>query len=217
MYSKIEISGEIEIITGMHIGDSTAFAAIGAVDAPDIKDAITKEPMIPGSSLKGKLRTLLARQYNDRVVNPEEDDERIRRLFGCSKEKPVKRSRLIFSDMKMINAKEIRDMGISLTEVKFENNINRCTGVAMPRQIERAIRGSLFEFSVIYEAENESEILEDIKLLCEGMKLLHYDYLGGHGSRGYGKVKFRDLDAEVVVGEISDNLMEQCRLELKEV
>ena len=115
MYSKIEISGEIEIITGMHIGDSTAFAAIGAVDAPVIKEAITKEPMIPGSSLKGKLRTLLARQYNDRVVNPEEDDERIRRLFGCSKEKPVKRSRLIFSDMKMINAKEIRDMGISLT------------------------------------------------------------------------------------------------------
>ena len=47
--------------------------------------------------------------------------------------------------------------------------------------------------------------------------MLHYDYLGGHGSRGYGKVKFRDLDAEVVVGEISDNLMEQCRLELKEV
>ena len=33
MYSKIKISGVIEVVTGMHIGGSSAFSAIGAVDS----------------------------------------------------------------------------------------------------------------------------------------------------------------------------------------
>ena len=38
------------------------------------------------------------------------------------------------------------------------------------------------------------------------MKLIQYDYLGGHGSRGYGKVRFTDLSAQVVSGDDSDEL-----------
>ena len=68
MYSKIEITGKIEVVTGMHIGGSEAFAAIGAIDSPVIKDTLTNKPIIPGSSLKGKLRTLLAREYNDKIT-----------------------------------------------------------------------------------------------------------------------------------------------------
>ena len=68
MYGKIQITGTIEILTGMHIGGSSAFAAIGAVDAPVIKDVRSGLPMIPGSSLKGKMRSLLAREY-DQTVN----------------------------------------------------------------------------------------------------------------------------------------------------
>lgn len=67
MYSKIQIKGVLEVKTGMHIGGSSAFSAIGAVDSPVIKDIRTNNPMIPGSSLKGKMRTLLARKYNDVV------------------------------------------------------------------------------------------------------------------------------------------------------
>ena len=70
MYAKIQITGTIEVKTGMHIGGSSAFAAIGAVDSPVIKDTRTRMPMIPGSSLKGKVRTLLAKQYNEGVRNP---------------------------------------------------------------------------------------------------------------------------------------------------
>lgn len=54
MFAKIEISGTIEIVTGLHIGGSSAFSAIGAVDSPVIMDTRSKQPMIPGSSLKGK-------------------------------------------------------------------------------------------------------------------------------------------------------------------
>ena len=78
MYGKIEISGRIKLLTGMHIGASDSFAAIGAIDTPVIKDPISGLPLIPGSSLKGKMRTLLAKQYNQNpFAECERDDEKI--------------------------------------------------------------------------------------------------------------------------------------------
>ena len=212
MYAKINITGTIEIITGMHIGGSDAFAAIGAVDSPVIKDVRTNLPMIPGSSLKGKMRSLLARQYNTSVAaKPDDDDARLLRLFGCAKKGNVHRSRIIFSDMVMVNADELRNQGIqSLTEVKFENSINRATAGANPRQIERTIRGSEFEMDLMYEVENESEVVEDITVLASGLRLLEYDYLGGHGTRGYGKIKFHDVYADVVIGNLDPALLSEC-------
>lgn len=211
MYGKIQITGEIEVVTGMHIGGSSAFAAIGAVDAPVIKDVVTNLPMIPGSSLKGKIRTLLAREYNEHLVKPEDDDIRISRLFGTSKKGNIRRSRLLFSDMVLANEEELRKRGVqSLTEIKFENSINRMTAVANPRQIERVTRGSVFELDIVYEVSDQEETIEDMKTLGEGMKLLQYDYLGGHGSRGYGKILFREILAEAVVGDISQSLVQKC-------
>lgn len=211
MYAKIQITGKLEVVTGMHIGGSSAFAAIGAVDSPVIKDSRENLPMIPGSSLKGKMRTLLAKEYNETVAaKPDEDNERIVRLFGSAKKGNIKRSRIQIADMVMANADEFRQRGTqSLTEIKFENTINRLTAVANPRQIERVIRGSEFALDMIYEVEEESEILEDLGMLAEGMKLLQYDYLGGHGSRGYGKVRFKDVQADTVVGELDEKLQQE--------
>lgn len=217
MYAKIQITGVVEVKTGMHIGGSSAFAAIGAVDSPVIKDVRTNLPMIPGSSLKGKMRSLLAKEYNTELARkPDEDATCLLRLFGSAKANHVKRSRVLVSDMFLKNEKELRQRGLqSMTEVKFENTINRATAVANPRQIERAIRGSLFDLDIMYEAEEESEIQEDFEILAEGMRLLQYDYLGGNGSRGYGKVVFRDVQADVVIGEVSDAVMDQCNASLK--
>lgn len=215
MFSKIIITGEIELLTGMHIGTGGEFAAIGAVDSPVIRDAITQKPMIPGSTLKGKLRSVLARKYSDANANTAQDDcDEIKRLFGGMS----KASRLIFSDMTISNMKELEDLNIyTPTEVKFENTIQRLSGVANPRQIERAIRGCKFDMEIIYNLKDETEAEEDIALLAEGFKLLQYDYLGGHGSRGYGKVRFNDLKAEAVVGEPSDELMNKLNEMLGEV
>lgn len=217
MYAKIQITGEIEVKTGMHIGGSSAFAAIGAVDSPVIKDVRTNLPIIPGSSLKGKMRSLLAKAYNDNVVSkPDDDAECLLRLFGCAKKEHVKRSRVLISDMLMINDGELRSQGLqSMTEVKFENTINRATAVANPRQIERAMRGSVFGLDIIYEVENIDEVAEDFEILANGFKLLQYDYLGGNGSRGYGKIEFNDLWAEVVVGEVDDAIINKCNEALK--
>ena len=217
MFAKIMITGTIEVLTGMHIGGSTSVSAIGAIDSPVIKDTISGLPMIPGSSLKGKMRTLLARRYNAAPgLKPDEDDARVLRLFGTSEKH--QRSRLLIFDMFLVNGEELHKKGAqSLTEVKFENAIDRATAVANPRQIERVLRESKFELDMIYEAEKAEEIEEDFQLISEGLKLLQYDYLGGSGSRGYGKVKFHDLAADLAVGDVDDAQLDRCKQLLEEI
>lgn len=214
MFAKIEITGEIEVVSGLHIGASDAFAAIGAIDSPVIRDVYSDFPMIPGSSLKGKIRSLLSKAYpNPNVIEKTADDDsdNILRLFGCAKKDKLKNSRLIFSDMVMDNWTELKKLGLQCqTEAKFENTISRMTSEANPRQIERVVRGATFPLQLIYNVENEDEIIEDITLLKEGMTLLSYDYLGGSGSRGYGKVKFSGVAADVAVGDVADEIIDKC-------
>lgn len=212
MLAKIEISGVIEVVTGLHIGGSSAFSAIGAVDSPVIKDIRTNQPMIPGSSLKGKMRSLLAKQYNQYVAEkPDDDADCLTNLFGSAKKNNVKTSRLLFSDMFISNMDELKHAGLTgATEVKFENSILRTTAVANPRQIERVVRGALFPVQLIYEVKEEEHMLQDFEIIKQGFRLLEYDYLGGNGSRGYGRIKISDLQAEVVIGDVSEEIMEQC-------
>lgn len=212
MFAKVEITGTLEVKTGLHIGGSSAFSAIGAVDAPVIRDVRSGNPMIPGSSLKGKMRSLLAKAYNTEIAKtPDDDCEALTSLFGCARKGNVHTSRILFSDMVMSNWEELKKYGItSKTEVKFENTIKRTTAVANPRQIERVIRGSEFPMSLVYEVQDEETMIKDFKILKEGFRLLEYDYLGGHGSRGYGKVKFNDLAVKLAVGQVSDAVIEQC-------
>lgn len=212
MYTKIQITGKLEVKTGMHIGGSSAFSAIGAVDSPVVKDAMTRLPMIPGSSLKGKVRTLLAKAYNtEAAAKPDDDCERLTRLFGSAKKDHLKKSRILISDMILSNEKHLRDSGLqSLTEIKTENSIHRVSAVANPRQIERVVRGSSFGLDIIYELEQEDDFLEDMETISQGLKLLQYDYLGGSGSRGYGKIAFHDIEAVVVMGDVDEDLMGQC-------
>jgi len=182
MYTRIEISGIIEVCTGMHIGGSSQFSAIGAVDVPIVKDKI--------------------------ITTPEQDCNRILRLFGAgASSEDLYKARLIFSDMFIENESDLRNMDISVTEIKFENTINRLTGMSNPRQIERVVRGSEFGLRLIYNVVNENEIEKDFETLAEGFKLIQYDYLGGHGSRGYGKIKIKSLSLNTVIGNLNEDLL----------
>ena len=146
------------------------------------------------------MRALLAKQYNTTIAKTADDDaECLTNLFGSAKSK--KESRVLFTDMFLDNLDELKRAGLTgATEVKFENSISRMTAVANPRQIERVVRGAQFPMQLIYEytdKTDEETLLQDFRILKEGFKLLEYDYLGGSGSRGYGRIKFLDLDAEL--------------------
>ena len=151
---KLLIGAVLTVKTGLHIGDSSDFAPIGAVDSPFIRDPLTKAPIIPGSSLKGKMRTLLARVRDDMIElhlpKPEEDEAVVARLFGISSKTETKPARLQFRDafVKAESRNKFKNLDTDtyLGEIKAENTINRGTGVANPRMIERVPAGMEFDF-----------------------------------------------------------------------
>lgn len=213
-YTKIKITGTIEIKTGMHIGGDDSFSAIGAIDSPVVRDPLTRLPIIPGSTLKGKMRSLLAR---DRGTVPaagtkgfEGDCFELLRLFGSSSKESdaagtgMQMSRLQFSDCFLKNKEELPQ----IFENKFENTIDRLTSIANPRQIERVVRGAQFGMEIIYNVEDAEQIEEDFANIRAGLSLIENDYLGGGGSRGNGRVTFGDLRAEVVTGDKSTRVPE---------
>ena len=85
------------------------------------------------------------------------------------------------------------DTGLYMTEWKFENGIDRITSAANPRQLERVPAGAEFKFELVYTIENEEQVIEDLKNLAIALAILEDDALGGHGSRGYGKIKFQQI------------------------
>ena len=228
---KFIITGKIKVLTGLHIGTSGDFSAIGAVDNIVIRDTVTNKPIIPGSSLKGKMRYLLARtKYNTstELKDIKEECQKIKRLFGSSgnkeKKEPITLSRLQFCDMLLSEKEYERDVEFDLpyTEIKYENTIDRGTGVANPRQQERVPAGSEFDFRLIYNVENTQNMEEEVKCDFENIflmfELLEDDYLGGHGTRGYGRVKFEDLKlTEKVYIKENEDGMEYLKSEIKNI
>ena len=200
---KLVIEGTIVIKTGMHIGGSSDFSAIGAVDSPVVRDTLTRLPLIPGSSLKGKMRYLLAKELNNGILlnEPNNDQDEILRLFGSSEKDKIRRARLKFNDIKLSNLAELKTFNVSSTEVKFENTIDRKTAVANPRQIERVIAGSKFDFEIFYNLDDIKEVEKDFENIKQGFDLLEFDYLGGHGTRGSGRIAFENLSVITAVGD----------------
>ena len=202
---KIIIQGDLTIKTGMHIGGGSDYAPIGAVDSPFIRDSLTQEPIIPGSSLKGKIRTLLARyRSEEHIVNSiDKDDDVIKRLFGSTKPQTI--SRLQFQDLFISEETKLLfesiDTDTYMGEVKFENTINRVTSVAMPRQIERVPAGTKFTFKLVYTLIDKDEAEEDLQTLRTGLELLQLDYLGGHGTRGYGRISIDNVTIKTFSGD----------------
>lgn len=132
--SVYRLGFEIELLTGLHIGGSTDTFDIGGADSTVIKNPLTAEPYIPGSSIKGKLRSLLTQKYGKvsfEKKDPEmvlEKDE-IRCLFEpVSTSDELMVSRCIFRDAYLtVESKEELQKHLGLgafTEIKAENSID---------------------------------------------------------------------------------------------
>jgi len=198
----ITITGQIVLKTGLHIGGSKDDIEIGGIDNPVIKHPLTQEPYIPGSSLKGKMRCLMEYFYNKvssdgSPHNCAETNCPVCRLFGTSKDGwQGGPTRLIVRDafLNKTWGKEILDKGLSCIEEKVENAINRLEGKAVhPRTMERVPEGAKFDCEIglkIFDIDIEQDLLNDV---IKAMRLLELDTLGGSGSRGYGKIEFKDL------------------------
>jgi CRISPR-associated protein Csm3 len=202
----------LKTLTGLHIGGAKDSFEIGGVDNPVIKlprlseklsfksafggkiNVASEQPYIPGSSIKGKLRSLLEWKYGDIKMDPTSDDfgspefknVEINRLFGSPANENFKepvRIR-IFDAYPVVEKVE--------TELKFENSINRITSKANPRNFERVSAGTEFEGKIVIRIFRKEDA-ELLRKLAEAFYLLEDDYLGGGGSRGSGRVKFEKV------------------------
>jgi len=193
----VNIKGQIELLSGLHIGGGDDTMKIGGIDNGVIKDINSDKPYIPGSSLKGKMRSLL--EWNIGVVgigngepfhsgllnNPifkdtqkREEALNLLKLFGNGKTDDK------FNEITPITRISVGDCLLSKETIDAAN----------PRQTERVPAGVKFDFDIrvkILEEDNEEELIAMVK---NGLGLVANDYLGGSGSRGYGRVKFHIED-----------------------
>src|SRR6187401_1134944 len=98
LIGKLVIEGELHCETGLHVGAGKGSLEIGGADNPVVKDAFGR-PYIPGSSLRGKLRSLLEhasglaipselvflsrrKGQEVRIHQSDRPDDEVRLLFG---------------------------------------------------------------------------------------------------------------------------------------
>lgn len=196
------LKGTISCETGLHIGGTSEGIEIGGLENIVIKDPKTDLPFIPGSSLKGKMRTLLELSYKDSSENiiknkgePCKCGKCIPcKIFGSSA--PDNKSKDDNGRQQGPTRLVVRDSfttAVKLeTELKSENTINRITSEANPRSMERVPRGTEFKFEMIFSVYEDEDYSNFLKLL-DSMKLLEDSYLGGSGTRGYGQIQFKDI------------------------
>lgn len=196
---KIIVTGKLTLLTGLHIGGTNTAMGIGGPDSLVVRNPITNVPYIPGSSLKGKMRSLIEQRdgtigRDDRATS--DPTTAAGALFGTiGKDEQNHPSRLIVrdADMDMSNVDKLKNTDLPYTESKTEVTINRITSAAMPRTIERVPAGVSFNINMvinIFDTDDEDKLTKTLK---EAMNLLEDDYLGGNGSRGYGQVKFSEV------------------------
>ncbi|MFN6455777.1 MAG: type III-A CRISPR-associated RAMP protein Csm3 [Nostoc sp. EfeVER01] len=262
LLGKLTLTSHLSAETGLHIGGGGENLDIGGLDKPVIRDPLTKYPYLPGSSIKGKLRSTLERLLNkplnrtggsgtwryesDDLANGFTEVEnghfvayegartcQVSRLFGSTggsgfwmpietateeglfSDKNRTRTiegqncvqvnrgrnapaRLIIRDSHLVteSAEKLKqvDTGLYMTEWKFENGIDRVTAAANPRQLERVPAGAKFKFELVYTVEDANQAIGDLENIAIALAILEDDALGGHGSRGYGKVRFQQFN-----------------------
>ena len=209
---NLVITGQILCETGLHIGGVSEGIEIGGLENIVIRDPKTGLPFIPGSSLKGKMRSLLELSDKDATRNiVENKGEPCKcgkcapcKIFGTPALDPKETmggrqqgpTRIIVRDcfLTQESVKLLEEMDIiNGTEIKSENTLNRITSEANPRTIERVPKGSVFSFEMVFSIFDDDDYTNFLGVF-HSLRLLEDSYLGGSGTRGSGQVRFKDIN-----------------------
>lgn len=218
LYGRVFITATVEAVTGLHIGGSDPGLEIGGLDNTVIRNPITQEPYIPGSSLKGKMRSqtekVLGREQNQRIgqvrihtcQRPEEYAADggcpVCHVFGLPGNMDFSEpTRLLVRDVPLDLSsargkavwENVPAEGLPYGEFKTEVAIDRVTSQASPRTVERVPAGALFGPAELVFGIYEAADYARLKVALEALQLVEDDYLGGYGSRGSGKVRFQEV------------------------
>ena len=193
--------------TGLKVGGTEAGLSIGGAENPVIKDP-KGIPYIPGSSIKGKLRSLL--EYHYKKINESGapcscllPDCPVCFMFGPHTNKPhnLGPTRIIVRDTYLSKKSQedwdkARNEGTEFTETKTETMINRRTGTAYGTSLrtqERVPAGTEFVLNISLRVFDDDNPEYMKKLVEEALGYLQNDTLGGSGTRGYGWVGISNI------------------------
>lgn len=223
---RILIKADIEALTGLHIGGSSTGMEIGGVDKAVVRDPLTGRPFIPGSSLRGKMRSQLEKMLNARQnnrigqvtihtckTNEEYASCKVCHIFGLPGEYDFSGpTLLVVRDTHMTDESADKlnkaHTDLAFTEIKTEVAIDRVTSAATPRNLERVPAGAVFSPAELVFSIYSKEDIARLKSVLDGMQLIEDDYIGGGGSRGNGKIRFAKLH---ITARSSKNYAEEVR------
>jgi len=216
LLGRVVLTGQVRAVTGLHIGASKDAFEIGGVDMPVVRNPVDRTPYIPGSSLKGKMRSLWEKvnpvRFNFQIGKSSDEAKQVWihmcdapgcpvcSIYGTtgdsSKDAPA---RLMVRDIPLAKT-SLPETVVDYTEVKWEAAIDRVTSAATPRQMERVPAGAVFEpLELVFSFYGADDVKRFIDVLT-ALQLVEDDFLGGQGSRGSGKVRFEDLALTLRVG-----------------
>lgn len=214
LYGRIFISTDITAVTGLHIGGSSVGLEIGGVDKVVIRNPLTKQPYIPGSSLRGKMRSqtekVLGLRQNNRIgqvtihtcKKTEDYDANggcpVCHIFGVPGEVDATGPTLLLVRDAALTEKSAAELeklktDLQYAELKTEVAIDRVTSAATPRTLERVPAGAIFGPAELVFSIYDRADFARLKYVLDALQLVEDDYLGGAGSRGSGKVKFTNI------------------------
>ncbi len=214
LYGRVIITAEIRALTGLHIGSSSTGMEIGGLDKAVIRNPFDGRPYIPGSSLRGKMRSQTEKVRGLPQNNPigqvkihtckhtEEYHANggcpVCHVFGVPAELGYSGpTRLIVRDVRLSDpsaeALDRANTELRYAEIKTEVAIDRVTSAASPRSLERVPAGAVFGPAELVFSIYEAADFDRLKIVVDALQLVEDDYLGGGGSRGSGKVCFGNI------------------------
>jgi len=192
------LTATITLLSGARIGGSDDVLQIGGTDLTCIKDPASGKPYIPGSSLKGKMRSALEKSTGTAEGIQPSKRGPIARVFGphFNQNHEEGPTRIRVHDAPLV--------GEYALELKTESVNNRETGAAMhPRTLERVAPGAKFRLRIDFDvydidadfaytdlAEKQSKRGREaiLAIINDGLDLLCQAGIGSGTSRGYGQI-----------------------------
>ena len=207
----VSITGLIHCESGLRIGGTKeGIIEPGGSENTIIRHPISMLPYIPGSSLKGKMRSLL--ELDSSSQSDISDGKPCKcgkclvcKIFGSHGMQNKEIARILVRDCAITKESEDvlrtakEEIGLNFVEIKSENIIDRKTGIAAKgglRTQERVPSGIEFEMNItlkLFAGDAEEQMIAFVK---KGLGLIQKDYLGSSGSRGYGKITINDLEVK---------------------
>lgn len=206
----LKFTGTMKLLSDTRIGGSTDETKVGGCDNPVIKNSITGEPYIPGSSLKGVMRCIeesrpsyAAKIKMGKPCGCGDSNCMVCKIFGAHMNTNPKSGIPRLQVHNMYINQEFKDSLLrsgevltSVVDTKTSTMIDRSTGMAARnslRNMEVISAGVVFDVQFVLkvlDTDDEAALIKELQFILNRIEV---QGIGSKTSSGCGQVEF-DID-----------------------